>query len=180
MTKLNLFQPANSFERRKGIALVWQVKSSEKGQFLSPNSGRFGVWRKDRAKPWIRRFRYWKKDQADPWFGRFQERTGQTLVRQVPRWRKGQRPTLVRRSEKGPGRTLVWSLEKTSCFLRTPNSCRFGERTGLNLGLAGSEFEKGKFLSLDSKPWQVPSSEKGLGQSLTLTPIPTLTVTLTP
>ena len=104
-----MFQPVHSFERGPGITLVWQVKSSEKGQFLSLNSGRLGVWRKDRAKPWLGRFGYQRKDQPNPWFGRFQERTGQTLVQQVRRWRKGQRPTLVRSSEKGPGQTLVWS-----------------------------------------------------------------------
>ena len=55
-TKLTLVQRIHISEKGLGITLVWQVWSSEKGPFLSPNSDRFGVRRKDQAKTWFGRF----------------------------------------------------------------------------------------------------------------------------
>ena len=53
----------SEFGIRTGPALVGQVRSSEKGQLLSPNSEPWQVPRKDRAETWFGRFR--------EWFGRF-------------------------------------------------------------------------------------------------------------
>ena len=67
----------SEFGEITGITLVRQVRSSEKGQFLSPNPGRFGVRRKNQAQPWYQvqpwlgRFGVRRKDRAEPWFGRF-------------------------------------------------------------------------------------------------------------
>ena len=51
-------------EKGPGRTLVRQVRSSEKGPFLSPNSEPWQVWRKDRAKPWFGRFGVRRKEQV--------------------------------------------------------------------------------------------------------------------
>ena len=86
-----------SSEKGPGITLVWQVWSSEKGPFLSPNSDRFGVRRKNRAKPWFGRFgvRPVLFNELRTLAGlEFGERTGLNLCSAG--------------LEKGPGRALVW------------------------------------------------------------------------
>ena len=97
---------------RKGITLIWQVRNSEKGQFLTLNS-----------KPLQVRS--------------LEEELRRTLVRQVWSSEKGQflspnsEPWQIRSSEKEPGPTLVRqvrSWRKASSFLRTPNLQGFGVR----------------------------------------------------
>ena len=111
----------SEFGERMGITLVWQVRSSEKGQFLSPNSEPWQVRSKNWAAPWFCRFGVRRKasslsPNSEPWQVRSSEKEpGQSLVRQLRSLEKGHGRTLVwqvRSSEKGPSRTLVWQVWK--------------------------------------------------------------------
>ena len=130
-TKLTLVQRVHSSE--KGPDIFWQVRNKARFFLKNPKSDRFGVWRKDRAKPWFDRFGVPRKTGSFSELptlagSEFGERTGPNLssagfefgertgpnpgstgseFRERPVLSPNSQPWQARSLEKGQGQTLV-------------------------------------------------------------------------
>ena len=68
------------------------------------------------------------------------------------------------RSQDGPGLCFCqFGVRRKNGYNPGSAGSDFGERTGLTLVRQVRSSEKGQFLSSNSKPWQVRSSEEELG-----------------
>ena len=99
--------------RRKDQAYYWFVRFG----VLRKEQAKpwFGIRRKDRAEPWFGRVEVQRKDRAEPWFGRFgvrrKDRAEPLISRFGVQRKDGAEPWFGRLgAEKEPGRTLIQSL----------------------------------------------------------------------